>query len=678
MKRYIVVISLLILSALAFAEKRAMTVEDLWAMKRIGSIELSPDGKWLAFSVTEYDMEKNSGNSDIYLMPAEGGEPRRLTSRPGTDTAPKWKPDGSGIGFISTRNGSAQIYFLSLAGGEAEQLTDFPVDVEDFVWSPQGDRIAFSANVYAKASSLEESAEMDKKKADSKVKARVIDHLLFRSWNRWTEGKRTHVFVCDTNGENFIDLTPGEYDAPPLDLGGHGDFVFSPDGKELAFVSNHDPMPAASTNNDIFLVPVSGGEAQNITAENHAVDNQPLYSPDGRYLAYSAMKRPGFEADQYEIIIRDRKSGEIRSLTESFDRNPSEVIWAPDSKSLFFTAQDAGRVKIYRVGLKSGKIEELVLDSKNGEIKISPNGTTLYFARESVTSPDEIFAFDLKSKKTTQLSFLNRELLAQLELNPVEDFWFDSFDGQKTHGLLLKPPFFDPAKKYPLLFLIHGGPQGMWDDSFHYRWNAPLFAAPGYVVVMVNPRGSKGYGQKWCDAVSKDWGGGPYKDLMAGLDWVLEEYDFIDEDKLVAAGASYGGFMINWIATHTDRFKALVSHAGVFDQKSMYGETEELWFPEWEFGGTPYEHPELYEKHSPSTYVANFKYYKTPTLVIHGEHDYRVPFTQGFQMFTALQRMGVPSRLIFFPDETHFVTKPQNARLWWTEIFAWFDKWLQN
>jgi dipeptidyl aminopeptidase/acylaminoacyl peptidase len=672
---------IVILSIFTFAfaaEKRPMTVEDLWAMKRIGQVALSPDGQWLAYELMQYDMEKNSGNSDLWLVPTLGGEPKQLTVNAKFDGIPRWKPDGNGLGFISARDGSRQIYLLPMSGGEAKKITDFPVDVEDFIWSPDGQHIAFSAAVYADAKDLQETADRDKSREESKVMARIIDHLMFRSFDRWTEGKRTHVFVCTSGGKNVVDVTPGDYDSPPLDLGGSRDFVFSPDGKEIAFVRNPDPMVAASTNNDVFIVPMNGGEAKNITAANKAVDNQPFYSPDGKYLAYKAMKRPGFEADQYEIMLYDQQTGQQQSLTDSFDLTPEETVWSPDGQSIFFTAENQGRNSIFVIDVANKQITELVHDHDNGKIIVGRDGKTLYFSRETVAMPEELFRLVLKSKTEEQLTFVNQELLSRIKLNPVEDFWFSSFDGKKAHGLLLKPPFFDPDKKYPLIFLIHGGPQGQWSDDFHYRWNASLFAAPGYVVAMINFRGSRGYGQAWCDAVSKDWGGGPYRDLMVGLDYLLSTYPFIDKEKLAAAGASYGGFMIDWIATHTDRFNVLVSHAGVFDQRSMYGATEELWFPEWEFGGTPYEQPELYEKWSPSYYAADFKKYKTPTLVIAGEQDYRVPVTQGLQMFTAMQRMGVPSRLIYFPDETHFVSKPQNSRLWWNEVFAWIDKWLKK
>jgi len=678
MKKSLSILLILILLSVPFAAaKRAQTVDDMWAMKRIKDMTMSPDENKIAFSVTEYDMQNNSGQTDIWLCTTDGEKTKRLTTSPFNDISPQWLPDGSGILFLSDRNGTMQIFKLCLSGGEAVQITRLPVDIESFIISPKGDKFAFTSTIFADAKDLEESAARDNAIQSSKIKARVIDFLLFRYWDHWTGGKRTHVFVCNADGSNVIDLTPGEYDAPPLDLGSAQDYVFSPDGRELAFVSNTGPMPALTTNNDVFTVPVSGGEAKKISGDNQAVDNSPRYSPDGKYIAYKAMKRPGFETDQYEILLYNRETGLRKSLTESFDRTPDELIWSPDSKTLYFNAEDQGRKKIYSLEIKTGKIETIVSDHYNRGLIIGPSGENLYFKQQAVNMPDEIFMVNSKHQ-VEQITYLNKSLLDQLEMNPVEDYWFESFDGKKAHCILLKPPFFDPDKKYPMIFLIHGGPQGMWSDDYHYRWNASMFAAPGYVVAMINFRGSHGYGQDWCDLVSKDWGGGPYNDLMTGLDFILENFSFIDENKIAAAGASYGGYMINWIATHNDRFKALVSHSGPFDLRSKYGATEELWFPEWEFDGTPYENPELYEKWSPSYYVENMKKYKTPTLVIHGQYDYRVAVTQSFQMFTALQRMNVPSRLLYFPDESHFITKPQNAKLWWNEIFAWINKWINS
>lgn len=672
--RLVFTLMLLFTTSLCLAEPQALTVEDLWGMQRMGEAELSPDGERLVFTVTEYDMEKNSGITQLWIVDSQGQNLKQLT-RSGNNHTPRWKPDGSAITFLSDRNETSSIYSLSMQGGEAQPVFKSPVDIDNFIWSPDANHIAFSARVYPQAESLQHSAEMDKENDENKVKAVITDGLLFRHWNHWTEGKRSHVFVCTATGDNIRDLTPGDYDTPPLSLGGGQDFVFSPNGDELVFTRNIDPMVAISTNNDLFVTSIDNGEITKLTT-NPANDNQPLFSADGRTIYYRAMERAGFEADQIDLMALDRGTNVATNLTESFDRSVGEVILGEPGETLYFTAQDHGRVKIYRLDLETRAIAEVVSDHVNSNIMYDAQKDRLVFKQQAVNRPYDLYTAHPDGKTIEAVTQLNQERLQNISMNEVEDFTFTSFDGKKAHGFLLKPFFFDATKTYPMIYLIHGGPQGMWSDDFHYRWNASLFAAPGYVVAMVNFRGSKGYGQEWCDAVSKNWGGGPYKDLMTGLDYLTETYDFIDSDRIVAAGASYGGFMINWIATHTDRFKALVCHAGVFDQVSMYGATEELWFPEWEFNGTPYEDPELYKKWSPSTYAENLAKYKTPTLVIHGQHDYRVPVTQGFQMFTALQRQGVPSRLIYFPDEYHFVTKPQNARLWWNEIFSWYKKWL--
>ncbi|GBE26366.1 prolyl tripeptidyl peptidase precursor [bacterium BMS3Bbin03] len=695
MKRaaFLVVLLLMFVPSIFSAQKRAMTVEDMWSMGRVSQPVLSPDGKRIVYAVTTYSMKENKGNSDLYMIPSGGGKAIQLTAYSGYDGMPRWRPDGKAIDFISARDGSLQIYELSLSGGDARMLASVPTGVTQFVWSPDGKFLAFSTRLYVNAKNLSASVKRDREKQTSKVKARLIDHLFYRYWNHWLNGKRSHVFVMPASMDTSWDVTPGDYDTPPLDLGSGRDFVFSPDGRKIAFVRNTDSVVALSTNNDVFTAPVSGRSVTRLT-QNKACDNEPVYSPNGTYLAYRAMKRPGFEADQYDLILYNRKTGERQNLTEAFDLDVGEMVWAPKSDRIYFTTEHQGRVKIVAIDIHSGKMAPVVTQHYNRSLQISPDGKWLYFIQQAAYQPFEIFRVSLKKLKfvdqskikavltektnsvnVKQLTFTNRARLTKLKLNPLEDFWFSSFDGTKVHGLLLKPPFFDPAKKYPLVFLIHGGPQGMWSDDFHYRWNSELFSSPGYVVAMINFRGSKGYGQKFCDAVSKDWGGGPYKDLMTGLDYILKKYDFIDTTKVAAAGASYGGFMIDWIAGHTNRFKGLVTHDGVFDQVSMYGATEELWFPEWEFGGDPYRHPELYHKWSPSAFA---KYFKTPTLVIHSQKDFRVPVTQGFQMFTALQRMGVPSKLLYFPDEGHFITKPQNARLWWNTVLGWIAEWINK
>ncbi|MBN1348819.1 S9 family peptidase [candidate division KSB1 bacterium] len=666
---------LLAFSSIVTAERRPITVEDVFAMGRISDPRVSPDDKWVAYTLTRYSMETNESNSDIWLVPLNGEDPlpRQLTTSLKKDYHPRWSPDGSKLAFISTRNGAPQIFVIPMRGGEATQISQISTGASNPVWSPDGQFIAFASDVYPDLKTDAENQARENQRENSLVKARLIDHLLFRHWNAWKDDKRSHIFIIKSEGGEAWDVTPGDFDAPPISLGGAQDYAFSPDSKQLAFVRNTDSMVAISTNNDIFTVPVTGGEITRITT-SAANDNNPVYSPDGKYLTWLAMERPGFEADQTDILLYDRASGQRINLTTKFDRSVDEFIFSASGKKIYFVAFDQGRKRIYAVPVKGGDCEVIIEEHGNQNISLTRDEKTLIFARQAVNVPYELFKARADGKKPpVQLTFTNLDLLNQLKMYPVEDFWFESFDGRNVHGLLVKPPQFDPDKTYPLIYLIHGGPQGGWADGFHYRWNAEMFAAPGYVVAMVNFRGSKGYGQDFCDAVSKDWGGGPYQDLIAGLDYLLNTFDFIDENKVAAAGASYGGYMVNWIAGHTDRFKALVSHAGVFDLRSKYGATEELWFPEWEFNGTPYEHPELYEKFSPSYFVKNFK---TPTLVIHGQNDFRVPVTQGFQMFTALQRLGVPSRLLYFPDEDHFIRKPQNARLWWNTVHEWLARWL--
>lgn len=666
----------LLASGLFAAEKRAMTVEDMWAMQRLGDVQLSPDGKKVVFTVTKYNMETNKGNTDLWLAASDGGRPVQLTSSESAESHPRWSPDGRKLAFISDRDGSSQIYYLPTDGGEAYKAVALPMDVDGVEWSPMGKDLIFTAEVYPDLS-FKESAEKIEKNNAKKVKAKLIDRLMYRPWNRWKVDVYSHLFTVPANGGDVVAITSGAFDCPPIDLGGGQDYRFSPDGKHIAYVANLDPMVTTSTNNDVFLVPFIGGPAQNISADNKAVDNQPVFSPDGKFLAYRAMARPGFEADQYDLILYELATGAKVNLTRDFDRDVDEVVWAPDSKKLFFTAGDEGRSRIYSVSARGGACQLLYKDHYNTNLIVDPSGKFLYFLQQRVNMPNELFRLSVDGKNLQQLTRFNADLLSELDLNPLEDFWFTSFDGRKVHGLMVKPPFFDANKKYPMVYLIHGGPQGMWDDLFHYRWNASMFAAPGYVVVMVNFRGSKGYGQEFCDQVSNDWGGGPYRDLMVGVDYALQTFAFLDPSQVVAAGASYGGYMINWIAVQdgASKFKCLVSHSGVFELYSKYGATDELWFPEWEFGGDPYQHPEQYQKWSPSTYAKNLR---VPTLVIHGQNDFRVSVDQGFQMFTALQRQGVPSKLLYFPDEYHFVTKPQNARLWWSTVFQWFDEWLKK
>jgi dipeptidyl aminopeptidase/acylaminoacyl peptidase len=654
--------------------KHSLSFDDFIRLKRISDLQVSPSGDLIAFVVTEMDFKKNTSNSDIWIIPSMGGIPRKLTSSPTTDTSPCWSPDGDKIAFISSRGGTPQIWMIHTDGGEATQVSTISTGATGPVWSDDGKLLAFASSVFPECADDDCNKTKQEKRKESLVRAKIFKELLYRHWDSWRDGKRSHVFVLPAEGGSARDITPGDYDTPPISLGSSHDYAFSPDGDEICFVRNEDPELRMSlgTNNDLFTNAIEKNNRKKITT-NRANDNSPHYSPDGKYIAYRAMNRPGFEADKYSLILYNRQNGQKTNLTESLDRSVDEIVWSPDSHALYFTFQEKGRDVLARISLKNRTIERHLEGFTISSVQVSPEGNFLFFLKQAAHLPSDIHSLDIKTGKIKQLTNINAEMLADLEMNPAEEFWFTGAGGDKVHGFLVKPPFFDPAKKYPLVMLIHGGPQGAWKDSFHYRWNSQMFSSPGYVVAMINFHGSTGYGQDFTDSITGDWGGKPFEDIMLGLDEILSCYSFIDSQKIGAAGASYGGYMIDWIEGHTDRFNCLISHAGVYDLRSMHGATEELWFPEWEFKGTPWTNKKMYEKWSPSTWVKNFK---TPCLVIHGQLDFRVPVTQGFQFFTALQRKKVPSKMIYFPDEGHFVTKPQNAQLWWAHVLEWFKKYL--
>jgi dipeptidyl aminopeptidase/acylaminoacyl peptidase len=666
-------LAFIIASQATAQEKHPITFDEFFGMGRVSDPQISPDGKGIAYTVTYYDKEDNRGNSDIWIVPLDGGTSIQLTNSPKDDSHPRWSPDGKRIAFISSRGGTSQIWTIPADGGEASQVTTISTEASGVEWSPDGKHLLFISDVYPDCPDDSCNKVRDEEREESKVKARIIDTLLYRHWNAWREGKVSHLFIVPDTGGVGSDLTPGEDDVPPISLGSSHDYTFSPDGKEICFVKNPDPMVAISTNNDLFTIPVTGGTPTQITTSK-ANDNEPHYSPDGRYIAYHAMERPGFEADRYQLMLYDRQSGEIRSLTKDFDYSVDNIVWSPDSKKIYFVVGDRGFTSLCSVPVQGGKVTKSIPHALNHQLRLSPDGKTFVFLHQRANLPAELFKANVKGEKITQLTYTNEDRLSQLEMNPLEEFWFIGAKADSVHGFLLKPPGFEPAEKYPLVYLIHGGPQGAWEDEYHYRWNYQMFAAPGYVVVAINFHASTGYGQDFTDAVSQDWGGAPYEDILKNIDFLTSTYDFIDADRMGAAGASYGGFMINWLEGHKHPFQCLVNHDGVYDQVSMYGATEELWFPEWELGGTPWDSPELYRKWSPSEYVKNFK---TPMLVVHGENDYRVPYTQGLQVFTALQRQGVPSKLLYFPDEDHFVRKPQNAELWWKTVHEWFAGYLK-
>lgn len=673
---FLTIFLLITLFIQADSRTHPITFDDFMRIKRVSDPQVSPDGKIIAFVVTEMDKERNTSNSDIWIIPSKGGEPWRLTSSPKADFSPRWSPDGKKLAFVSTRGGTPQIWMIAPSGGEAFQITNISTGASGVIWSPTGKHLAFVSSVYPDCPDDDGNRERNQKREKSLVKAKIFDQLLFRHWNSWRDGKRSHLFVVHADGGKAIDVTPGDFDTPPISLGSTHDYAFSPEGNDICFVRNIDPELKISlgTNNDLFITSIEGGKVKKITSSK-ANDNSPHYSPDGRYIAYRAMARPGFEADKYRLFLYDRKNEKRIILTEALDRSVNEILWSPDSSSLYFTFQEEGRISIAQVFIKNKKMKKILEGHTISSLRLSPDRKKMFFLKQALHHPVDIYSLDLKTKKPKQLTSINSKLLSQLEMNPAEEFWFDGAGGEKVHGFLVKPPFFDSSKKYPLVMLIHGGPQGAWSDNFHFRWNAQMFSSPGYVTAMINFHGSTGYGQDFTDSITGDWGGKPFKDIMLGLDFLLSQYEFIDKNRLSAAGASYGGYMVNWLEGHTDRFTCLISHAGVYDLRSMHGATEELWFPEWEFKGPPWANREMYKKWSPSYYVENFK---TPCLVIHGQLDFRVPVTQGFQFFTALQRMRVHSKMLYFPDECHFIQKPQNAELWWKTVHEWLDSYMKE
>ncbi len=727
--------------------KHPFTFEDMMKLKRVGEPQVSPDGKWVIFSVVDVDLAANTKTPHVWIVPTAGGEEREIIADQDADR-PRWAPDGKRFAFLSTKEGGSQVWIADFDGTAGvvtavHKLTSIATEAGGELWSPDGKLILFTSDVYPECDralisngqiDAEGNCNAEKLKAaeQSKVKALIFDHLLYRHWNAYKEGKRTHIFVVlsdplpKAEGIHLLpgnyhlhfphDLTPGDYDAPVFSLGGQDDYAFSPDGQEICYASNHDKNPAASTNNDLWTVPVWGMEedspaeiakkTKNITADNPASDSTPLYSPDGRYIAYRAQQRPGDESDRFRLMLYDRKTGEKKNLTEDFDRWVGTFAWSPDSKTMYFGSEDKAKSPIYRLPLETpGAIAEIVpLSGYDDDLNVTPDGNSFLFTHMSLKAPVEIYRADLAKGDqpggrgpngepmvdlrtgVAHVTHLNRDLLNQVAMSPLESFWFTGAHSDKVEGFLVKPPNFDEHKKYPVKFLIHGGPEGAWGDDWSYRWNPELFASPtsgssnsttssGYVVIMINFHGSTGYGQKFIDAINGDWGGAPFEDLMKGLDYAEQTYPFIDKNRECALGASYGGYMINWILGHTDRFKCLVSHDGMFNAESAWGTTEELWFNDWEFKGTPYDNRESYVKWSPHQYAKNFK---TPTLVIHGQRDYRLDVSEGLQLFTTLQMEGVPSKMLYFPDEGHWVLKPQNSRLWYKTVNDWVDFWTKD
>jgi dipeptidyl aminopeptidase/acylaminoacyl peptidase len=666
------------------AGKRPITFDDMIKLHRVAEPQISPDGKWIAYSVATPDMDANRNAGNIWMVSTEGGAPIQLTQS-GHDSSPVWSPDGKTLAFLSSRAGDSQVYVLPMDGGEAHPWTHLSTGADIVKWSPDGKTIAFTSSVYPDCKDDACNKLRDEEKEKNKVKAHVAEQLLYRHWNHWSEGKRGHLFVVaapsgpGATDENVVprDLTAGaNYDVPPDERGGAEDIAFSPDGTELCFTAVTDKVEAISTNGDLFLVPVAGGAEPKRITKNPGFDGDPIYSPDGKGIAYHAQLTAGYESDRWRVMLYDRQNGKNDNLSEAFDRSADELAWSADSKTLYFVAENETLQPIYAMEARVGaQPKKVVGDGFNVGLSITKDGKTMAFERTSMTLPAEVFVAHLDGD-AKQLTHHNESILANVEMNAPETFWFESADGTRVQAMVLRPPNFDAAKKYPLLVLLHGGPQTMFSNAWGYRWNPQVFSAPGYVSLMINRRGSTGYGQKFTDDITNDWGGKAYADVMKGVDATLAKYKFIDGTRMAAAGGSYGGFMADWIATHSGRFKAIISHAGGYDQAAMYA-TEELWFEDHDMQGMPWSNPESYRKWSPATYAGDLSKYKTPTLVIAGERDYRVPYTQSLEFFSALQRQGVPSKLVVFPDEGHWVLKPQNAQFWYKTFLDWLATYLK-
>jgi dipeptidyl aminopeptidase/acylaminoacyl peptidase len=668
----------LVCASFSLAAARGVTVDDLLAMQRVSEPAVSPDGRWVAFTVRDTDLEANKGRHDVWLTAVDGsGTARRLTTHEANDTSPAWTPDGAWIYFLSSRGGSSQVWRIAVAGGEAEAVTKLPLDVGGFKLFPDGKRLAVALEVWPEARTIAESLKRDDAEAKNKVKARAYDSLLFRHWDQWEDGRRSHLFVWTPpelggKADDARDVTPGlETDAPTRPFGGMEEVSIAPDGKTMTYVARVGTRDIAwTTNTDVFLVDTSGkGKAVNLTAANKAYDFSPAYSPDGKSIAVAAMARPGFEADRQRLVIYDVATKKARTVTEAWDRSVGGLTWSSDGKRIFTGADDVGNHALFAIDVASGKVTTVVGKGTNAEPRVA--GDRILFLRDTLKMPVEIFTVKPDGSELKQITHLNDARVKAVQWGDYEQFSFKGDKGDTVYGYVMKPAGWVAGKKYPVAFLIHGGPQGSFGDHFHYRWNPQTYAGRGYGVVFIDFHGSTGYGQAFTDAIRGDWGGAPYNDLMMGLDEALKKYTWLDGKRMAALGASYGGYMINWIAGHTDRFDALVCHDGNLDERMAYFDTEELWFPEWEHGGTPWDNPEGYSKHNPIDFVKNWK---TPMLVIHGGNDFRVVDTQGMSTFTALQRKGVPSRFLHFPDENHWVLKPLNSKRWHEEVLAWLDK----
>ena len=648
------------------AQKRAITFDDYIALKAVSDPQLSPDGRWVAYTVTTNSLQDNRGVARVWLadVATGGGQSRQVTQGPGSDRSPRWSPDGQTLAFLSTRQNGSQIWVLSLAGGEARRVSGLPDGVGELYWLPDGKGFLAVSDIKWPA-----DQEIDRRNGSYPTDARLWTGLLWRHWDDWRAGRRQHVFRVDFASGQATDLTPMDHDVPTIATSGDGDVAVSPDGKDILVAMHGDSVVADNTNADIYAV--DGTTLRRITTSPGA-DNTPRYSPDGRWAAYLSMERAGFEADRLRLMLMRRKDGTMESgnvvdATAGWMLSVSSYTWCPNSTCVYALVEERGRDNVYRIDIPSFRRSIVLSGGVNTGVQVAPDGRTLVYLHQSNTQPPEVWV----SGKA--LTHHTDSAVATLDLPSAEEFGFVGSLGDSMFGWLQKPPGFVAGKRYPLVYLIHGGPQGAWTDSWGARWNYQMFASRGFVVAAVNFHGSTGYGQKFTDAISKHWGDYPYDDLMKGLD-VVSRLPYVDSTRMGAAGASYGGYMVYWIAGHTNRFKVLVDHDGVFNTVSMAGTTEELWFTDWEFGGNPYANRELYRQWNPLNFVEQWK---TPMLIVHSQLDYRVDLSEGYQAFTAAKRMGVPTKFLYFPDEGHWVLRPRNRRIWWGTVLDWLEAYLK-
>lgn len=678
MKRFAIWFVSLIVIASALPTAAQFTFDDMLSQKRVSDPQLSPDGRYVIYNVGVVNKAENRVLTQIFRSAVDGSEIKQLTEGNTSNSSGRWSMDGKYIAY----NTGGQIWVMNADGSGKRQVTKYPTGASGPVWSPDGKWLLFRSDVYPECTTEECNTSEEEKAKNSKVQAKITERLLFKHWNEWRDRKRTHVFLISVDGGAARDLTPGDFDSPPYSASTGHDYSFSPDGKEVIFIKNLDPIEAASTNSDLFVMPIAGGQPRNITANNKGYDASPFYTPDGKYILFRSQKTATFEADRWRLMRFSRQTGETQELTIGFDEMVDEFILSPDGKTVYFTAGARGKHPVYSVPLEPDfrmrirtHVRQLPLTDKYPfitGINIAPDNKTLVFSSMSMTSPPEIYAANIDGSAGVALSKANGDLGLR---RPEEIEWIGA-ENTPNHGFIVKPKNFDANRKYPMIVLIHGGPQGAWNDAWSTRWNPQVWANAGYVIFMPNPRGSTGYGQQFVNEISGDWGGKVFIDIKNGIVEMLKR-PYVDKERIGGAGASYGGYMVDWILGHNDdprfKFKALLSHAGVYNLESMATSTEEIFFVNWEFKGMPWENPEMYEKWSPHKFVKNFN---TPTLITHGELDFRVPVDQSLQLFTALQLRKVPSRLVIFPDEGHWILKPQNSELWHKEVLGWFGKYL--